>query len=55
MITATVILRKVKHLDRRCHGVHTARREGYSTIVFDPGDGDEYVIWEKILVASALC
>eukprot|EP00930_Biecheleria_cincta_P105280 TRINITY_DN9791_c0_g2_i1.p1 TRINITY_DN9791_c0_g2~~TRINITY_DN9791_c0_g2_i1.p1 ORF type:complete len:355 (-),score=35.51 TRINITY_DN9791_c0_g2_i1:124-1188(-) len=52
MITATLILRKVKRLGSRCHGVQEARREGYSTIVFDPGDGDEYVIWDKDQVVA---
>eukprot|EP00933_Yihiella_yeosuensis_P030583 TRINITY_DN2420_c1_g1_i1.p1 TRINITY_DN2420_c1_g1~~TRINITY_DN2420_c1_g1_i1.p1 ORF type:complete len:333 (-),score=52.81 TRINITY_DN2420_c1_g1_i1:141-1139(-) len=46
MLRCQVAVGEVKRLNNRCGGVGAARSAGY-TVVFNPGDGDEYVIWNS--------
>lgn len=57
IVQAHVRMGSMAHLDHRCnghggHGVHAARNTGYNSLTFNPGDGDEYVIWDTQQVMS---
>jgi len=49
--------RMASGFDRRCKGyggtgVSAAKRAGYTSIKFNPGDGDEFIIWNPSQVKS---
>mmetsp|Transcript_2578 Transcript_2578/g.6530 ORF Transcript_2578/g.6530 Transcript_2578/m.6530 type:complete len:303 (+) Transcript_2578:94-1002(+) len=56
MLECQVDVGRVLHQDRRCGGHAHNQAEldglGYDSIQFNPGDGDEYVIWDKSKVLS---
>lgn len=47
MISARLNIGRAIRLNNRCQGVEEARRMGYNTVIFNPGDGDEYVTWDS--------
>jgi len=47
IITARLKVGRAIRLNNRCQGVEEARRMGYNTVIFNPGDGDEYVTWDS--------
>jgi len=57
IIQARVDMGRMTTMDRRCSsfygtGMLTARRLGFDSLRFDPGDGAEYVIWSSDRVLS---
>mmetsp|Transcript_100585 Transcript_100585/g.288822 ORF Transcript_100585/g.288822 Transcript_100585/m.288822 type:complete len:189 (-) Transcript_100585:182-748(-) len=56
IIVATVDVGKVLHLNKTCDRSMTGKklaRRGYNSIVFNPGDGDEHVVYSNDRVISA--
>jgi len=51
MIEARVDLGRVLRLDSKCSGFERVS-EGYDTIIFNPGDGDEIVVYNKDRILS---
>jgi len=52
MVTAKVDVGKVKVLNKQCGGHGNARHDGFDCVRFNPGDGDEFVIWDTRRVKS---
>jgi len=52
MITAKVDIGRVKVLDKQCGGHANARKDGFDSVRFNPGDGDEFIIWDSRRVKS---
>jgi len=56
IIVATVDVGKVLHMTKMCDRSMTGKklaRRGYNSIVFNPGDGDEYIVYSNDRVISA--
>merc|ERR1712137_1490673 len=53
VLEAAVDMGRMGHLDHRCHGgASTEIREKYDSVTFNPGDGDEYIVWDNSRVVS---
>jgi len=52
MVTAKVDVGRVKVLGKQCGGHGNARSGGADCLRFNPGDGDEFVIWDARRVKS---
>eukprot|EP00930_Biecheleria_cincta_P064011 TRINITY_DN4956_c0_g1_i2.p2 TRINITY_DN4956_c0_g1~~TRINITY_DN4956_c0_g1_i2.p2 ORF type:complete len:117 (+),score=23.66 TRINITY_DN4956_c0_g1_i2:615-965(+) len=52
IITAKVDIGRVKVLDKQCGGHANVQSDGFDSIRFNPGDGDEFVIWDARRVKS---
>jgi len=56
MLQCQVDVGRVLYQDKKCgghsHNQAELQRLGYDSISFNPGDGDEYVIWDKTKVLS---
>lgn len=51
VLEVKVNLGRLAHLDSKCHGAGGAKHD-HDSITFNPGDGDEYVIWSNSRIIS---
>eukprot|EP00440_Ansanella_granifera_P028237 gb/GFBE01030683.1/.p1 GENE.gb/GFBE01030683.1/~~gb/GFBE01030683.1/.p1 ORF type:complete len:333 (+),score=40.66 gb/GFBE01030683.1/:1-999(+) len=57
IIEARVRMGKIARMGRHCdgmggRGVHAASSHGYNSIIFNPGDGDEFIVWHSSQIIS---
>lgn len=53
MIEAKVCVGKVMQMPKTCHMTsEKLKQEGYDSVRFNPGDGDEYVVYSPAQVIS---